>query len=259
MSEIKAQFSSKEFHPLHIVMISLLMILVMWTVFYIDVKWDLDLYEFGIYPGEIKHLPGVIFAPLLHGSLSHLLNNSIPVFILSAGILFFYPTPAFRIFLLSWLLPGLFAWVTARPSFHIGASGFVYAMAAFVFVSGVIRVNRYLLALSLLVAFLYGSLFFGMFPMEDGISWESHLGGGLSGTLLALLYRHTQPSRYVDTPEVHNDIPEEDDIYIQRIGDAWKIQPDEPEAEKSIHTTNEKAMRVIYHLKPNDKKDEDPA
>jgi membrane associated rhomboid family serine protease len=254
------QAKTREYHPVSIASISMLIVMVMWITFYVDVKWDLDMYTFGVYPGEVRNLPGILMAPIIHGSLSHLLNNTIPVFILTAGILYFYPVPAFRIFILSWLLPGLFAWFIARPSYHIGASGFVYAMAAFVFMSGVIRVNRYLLALSLLIAFLYGSMFFGMFPLEEGISWESHLGGGLTGTLIAILYRKVQPSQQViedRTPDA-SEADEENDIYLQRIGDAWKQEPEYAQTpEDNPNASDDRVLKVIYHLKiENIKRDE---
>jgi membrane associated rhomboid family serine protease len=235
---------------LYIITWPLLTVVVLWVVHYIDIKADLDLYTFGVYPRDWQSLPGILAAPLIHGSLSHLINNSIPLFILMAALLYFYPVKAWRVFLGAWILPGVFAWFIARPSFHIGASGVVYALAAFIFISGIFRGNRYLLALSLLIAFLYGSLFFGMFPMEESIAWESHLGGALTGLLLAISHRKVNPTVLVEDPRPAV-LDEEDDIYIAQIGDAWMLQqPEEKQQPPSVSGENQEAVQVRYHITP---------
>jgi len=227
----------------------LLTVVALWIVHYIDIKADLDLYTLGVYPREWQSLPGILSAPLIHGSLSHLINNSIPLFLLMLALLYFYPTNAWQVFIGAWILPGIFAWFIARPSYHIGASGVVYALAAYIFLSGIFRGNRFLMALSLLVAFLYGSLFFGMFPMEETISWESHLGGGLTGLLLAVAQRKTEPSPVV-IPLEPEPVPEEDDIYIAQIGDAWMLQqPEEKQSAPSVsHGEKPEPLEVRYHI-----------
>jgi len=248
---------AQEFDLLQVILYPFLAVLLMWLVFYVDLKWDLDLYAYGLYPRKWPYLAGIFTAPFLHGSLSHITNNSFPIFMLGAGVLYFYPRPAKWIFLLSVVIPGLLTWLIARPSYHIGASGVVYALAFFVFFSGVFRVNRYLLALSLLVAFLYGSLFFGMFPMEDGISWESHLGGGISGLFVAILYRKHQPTERVVVSELPRITPEDEekDPYIQRIGDAWKLphQRENENAAEKENTTHHTKLDVHYHFQPSPK------
>lgn len=239
------------FQLLTVLSLPMLVVVIVWLVFYFDVKFDLDLYTWGVYPRSWKALPGIFFAPLIHGSLSHLFNNSIPLYVLLAAVLYFYPVKAWQIFVGGWLLPGLFAWFIARPSFHIGASGLVYALAAFIFLSGILRNNRYLLALSLLIAFLYGSLFFGMFPLEEAISWESHLGGGLTGLLLAVAHRKVTPTAYVHLPEP-DILDEADDIYIAQIGDAWMLQqPEDKQQPPSISGEKSEVVRVKYHITPN--------
>jgi membrane associated rhomboid family serine protease len=88
---------------------------------------------------------------------------------------------------------------------HIGASGVIYGLAAFLFLSGIISHNISLLTISLIVAFLYGGLLWGIFPLKPEISWESHLWGALSGLALAVLFRKSAPTK----PE---DREEEDDV-----------------------------------------------
>lgn len=167
-----------------------------------------SLSAYGIYPRELSGLRGILLSPLLHGSFSHLLNNSFPLLVLGSALFFFYRDLAPRIFFLGLLITGIWVWAIARQSFHIGASGVVYSLAAFLFVSGIIRRHPRLMALSLLVAFLYGSMIWGIFPIREHISWESHLMGMLSGVLLALFYRGTGPQR----PLYSWELEEEEDL-----------------------------------------------
>ena len=93
------------------------------------------------------------------------------------------------------LLPtGLFVWIGARDAWHIGASGMVYGLASFLFFSGIIRRYFRLIALSLLVVFLYGSMIWGMVPeLYKNVSWESHMLGFVAGIIMAIVYRREGP------------------------------------------------------------------
>ena len=66
-------------------------------------------------------------------------------------------------------------------------------MAGFLFTSGVIRKYLPLQAISLFVVFVYGSLIWGIFPMQPHVSWEGHLAGLISGVILAFVYRKLGP------------------------------------------------------------------
>ena len=102
---------------------------------------------------------------------------------------------AFQIFIWLFFISGFWLWIVGRPSFHIGASGIVYALASFLFVSGMIRKNPRLAAVSLVITFLYGSMIWGIFPTKETVSWEAHLSGFVSGILVAIFYRHEGPKR----------------------------------------------------------------
>ncbi len=169
-------------------------IILLWLVFWLDSRYMLGLYHFGILPRNLFGLVGVFASPLIHGSLAHLSNNTLPLLVLGAGLYYFYPRIAGIVVISSWLLSGLLVWFIGRENYHIGASGLIYALAAFIFLSGLLRKQPNLLALSLLVVFLYGSLVWGIFPVEESVSWEAHLSGGISGLLLAIRYRNTGPA-----------------------------------------------------------------
>lgn len=164
-----------------------------WFVKFTEFGLEIDFSFLGIYPLRLKGIVGVITAPLVHDDIRHLTDNSIPVFLLSVAVFYFYSEVAFQVFFLGWFVTGFLVWVVGREAYHIGASGLVYAFAAFLFVSGTIRKNRNLMAISLLVIFLYGSLVWGLFPYDYRVSWESHLMGAITGIVLAFRYRHEGP------------------------------------------------------------------
>lgn len=189
-------------------LIPVLIVGLFWLVKVAENVLNLDLTTFGIYPLHTKGLPGIIFSPFIHSSYDHLLSNSLPFLILTFALLYFYRNLAYRIFLLIYLLSGICVWLGGRESWHIGASGIVYGLASFLFFSGVFRKDANLLTIGIIVVFLYGSMFWGIFPLKPEISWESHLWGAASGLMLAFYYRHQGPVRPIASWENE---PEDDD------------------------------------------------
>jgi membrane associated rhomboid family serine protease len=170
---------------------------VLWLVFLLG--WDLDLQRFGVRPRQWIGLPGILFAPLLHADFAHLVANSLPLFIVGTAMLQLYPTGALRALPVIYAGPGVAVWLFARGGVHIGASGLVYGLVGYVFVSGLIRRERRAIAAALLVAFLYGALVWGVLPIRHGVSWETHLAAALIGVALAVALRHEDkapPRRY---------------------------------------------------------------
>ena len=224
-----------------------LFVVLIWFVFWLDQRFMLDLYRFGILPRHFDGLLGVITSPLLHGSLMHLTNNTLPILALGMGLFYFYPRIAFTVVIITWLSSGLGVWFIGRESYHIGASSVIYALAAFIFLSGVLRRQGNLLALSLLVVFLYGGLVWGVFPMKENISWEAHLAGGISGFVLAVFYRHEGPvkRRYSWDEEPDEQEDKTDLTSSQDIEEASRTQKEAwEEYAKSMH-----GIRYIYRKK----------
>jgi membrane associated rhomboid family serine protease len=180
----------------------------MWIVLAFDEVYQLGLARFGILPRTFVGLRGIVFAPFLHGSVDHLLSNTVPLLVLGWFTMYFYPKATGRVVLVSWFTTGLWVWAMGRESFHIGASGVVYALAGFVFFSGVIRRRIALMAVSLIVVFLYGGMWWGVLPIQPQVSWESHLFGGIVGGLLAWFYRNVPPAH---VPPPRPDEPDDDD------------------------------------------------
>ncbi|HUS87414.1 MAG TPA: rhomboid family intramembrane serine protease [Bacteroidales bacterium] len=193
------------------IIVPVLFITVLWLIRFIQNQFEISFYGLGIYPLEARGLTGIIFSPLIHSDADHLLNNSLPLLVLGTAIFYFYSQVAFRVIGLTWLLTGILVWLAGREAWHIGASGLVYGLASFLFVSGIIRRYIPLMALSLLVAYLYGSMVWGMFPfIYVEVSWESHMLGAATGLILALWYRHEGPQR--PAPEWYDDDITEPDI-----------------------------------------------
>ena len=170
--------------------IALAFLAALWVIFIVDAMLGLRLGRFGLQPGSVTGLIGLVTAPLLHGSAGHIFSNSLPLLISLTAMLFLYPNSSVRAIPLIWLGSGLFAWVIGRPSFHYGASGLVYGLLAFVFVSGVLRRDMRSVAVSLVVWFLYGTMIWGVFPIRPHMSWELHLGGAVMGVLAAFMFRN---------------------------------------------------------------------
>lgn len=160
-----------------------------WAVHSISTFLMIDLDHYGVRPRQIEGLRGIFFSPFIHADWGHLISNSTPLFVLSAMVLFFYRRVAIPAFVVIYLLSGAAVWVFARPAHHIGASGFVYGLVAFVFWNGVFRKNIKSIALALIVVFYYGSLIFGVLPLNPQISWEGHLFGALAGVLASFWFK----------------------------------------------------------------------
>ena len=184
-----------KFSPL-ILAIPLYFVLFLWIIFWVEVKFGYNFNKYGIYPRSLKGLRGILFSPFIHGDIKHLYHNSIPLFVLLFSLYYFYRRIAFKVFAYGTLLTGLLTWIIARESFHIGASGIIYMLFSFIFFSGIIRKNYRLIAVSLMVIFLYGSMVWYLLPVKEDISWEGHVSGFIVGILFAFYFRKTGPQKF---------------------------------------------------------------
>ena len=234
-----------------------LLLVVMWLVFWADHLFpEIPFYKYGVIPKTSDTLGGILLMPLLHSKneIAHIVNNSVPTAILLGTLIYYYRVIAFRVFALSWLLTGIGLWVFAAntSSYHIGMSGVVYALAAFLFTSGVLRKYRPLQGISLFVAFVYGSMVWGIFPIEPKISWEGHLSGAITGIVLAFIYRKRGPQAPKYIYEIEKELgiepPDLEGIYNERIRIA-RLEQEERERQ-------EKGYTIVYHYVPTKQDDE---
>lgn len=186
----------------------LLTLLIMWSVFAIEHFGDFDFYRYGIYPRDWVGLRGIVLAPFIHGHLEHIWNNSISVVVLLLALRFFYRKDFWPVVIWGTLGAGVFTWIVGRGSFHIGISGLIYALFAFMFFKG-IRTKYYrLMALSLAIILFYGGMIWYVFPnIQNDISWEGHMGGFLTGLFLAF---YLPNKTYVEPPKYRWEFPDYD-------------------------------------------------
>jgi len=227
----------------------LLLVAVLWIVKLIELKSGHLFVDHGVFPRTFSGLKGVITSPFIHGDFKHLISNSIPLLVLGAILFYFYKSLAYKVFIWVFFLGGFWLWLGGRDSFHIGASGLVYGLTTFLFFSGVFRRDTRLMALSLLVVFLYGGMVWGIFPLVKGVSWEAHLFGSLAGLLLAVVYRFEGPQRKLyewEKPEFsENDDDDDENAY-------WKLPPSSVAVTEKRHEVPEddSAIKIKYIYRP---------
>ena len=180
---------------------ALVMCALIWLIFLVDfsqvLRFNFSL--LGIYPRQWIGLSGVVFSPFVHGSFSHLISNTVPLLILITLLFYFYNQIAFKSLVYLWLLSGFFTWIIGRNSYHVGASGLIFALVFFLFFSGLFRKYIPLVAVSMVVAFAYGSTVWSIFPITEyidvSLSWEGHLSGAIAGFIVALIFRNQGPQK----------------------------------------------------------------
>jgi len=161
-----------------------------WVIFLIDgIIPFIHLKSYGIHPRQLSSFYGIFTTVFLHGDVSHIISNTLPLLLAITALFGNYPKIAKKIFVLSILMTGLLVWSFARTANHIGASGLLYALLTFIFISGFFKKDMQSIGISIVIGFLYGSLIFGIIPDKEYISWESHLFGMFTGAFLAWFYR----------------------------------------------------------------------
>ncbi len=220
-----------------------------WLIFFANEAYNLHLHSFGVQPGAIKGLLGIVFMPFLHGDFGHLFSNTIPFLISATFIFHFYQKMSWKIFVTIWIFSGLGIWIFGEEtSVHIGASGLVYGMVTFLLTTGFIRRNKNLTAVAFILVFFYGSMIWGIFPQYSWvetmkISWLGHMFGALSGLALAFLYRKKGPEDDKDPFEDNDEMPQ------------WWI---DMENEKALQQQREEQRaqapwyRIVYKEKDKD-------
>lgn len=195
--------------------VPLFLIFILFLLKIVEVGMDWDFSHMGIYPLEKRGITGILTHPLIHSGFSHLLANTLPLFFLSWCLFYFYRGIAGRIFMIIWIGAGLLTFIIGKPGWHIGASGLIYGLAFFLFFSGILRKYVPLIAISLLVTFLYGGIIWHMFPTSlPPTCHGKDISAEIMGTLCAFGFLNHGPQRpepFADeTDEEEEESPEED-------------------------------------------------
>jgi membrane associated rhomboid family serine protease len=212
--------------------LALVAIIVLGAVFYLQGRL-FPTAALGLVPREPAGLAGVLFAPLLHGSAQHLVNNAIGILILGtlAGTVF--PKAAARALPLLWLGGGVGTWLIAEGGVHIGASGVTHGLGFLLFGLAILRRDRPAIAAAMIAFFFFGSMLLTVLPQEMGVSWEYHLSGAILGVLSAILWRRADPA----PPRRRYSWEEEEELAAL-----------EPDAETELPRPD--AVPVLWHRPP---------
>ena len=225
----------------------LLIVFLPWLVMWAEVRFGWNLNYLGEYPQKIEGLRGVLFAPFIHSGIRHLFNNSVPLLVLTMALFYFYRNIRWKVLIYGLLLTGIMTWIIGRPANHIGASGVVYMLTAFLFFKGLLSKQFQLIALAFVVVFLYGSLLWYIFPIDPQISWEGHLSGFTVGILFALLFKSVPlgTKKYEWEQEDYN--PDEDP-FLQHFDEDGNFIEELPEEEVSVQEGPPK-IRITYTIR----------
>lgn len=213
-----------------------LLVAIMAIVHFAQYVFDWNLNVYGIYPRKLTSLLGILFTPFLHGDFNHLFNNTVSFIILCGALFFFYKKIALRVLFWIYMMSGFWTWISARESYHIGASGVIYGIFSFLLVSGFLRKNLQLIGLSFFVVFVYGSMVWGIFPIKVEISYEGHLWGFVAGIVLAFYYKKQGPQKVEHVWE------DEDDEGVDEENAYWKID----------YHANQQSQQINYIYKPKE-------
>jgi membrane associated rhomboid family serine protease len=165
----------------------------MWIMFLATTVSGDALLSLGIVPRTTTGLRGILFAPFLHGSLAHIVANSIPFVVLGWLVMLRDARHFVPVTLSAMIGSGLMAWLFGAPgSIHIGASGVIFGYLGFLILSGWFARSFLSVLLSFIVTALWGGMVLGVMPGHAGISWQAHLGGFLGGVLAASMFKESR-------------------------------------------------------------------
>ncbi|MFI2741223.1 rhomboid family intramembrane serine protease [Zhouia sp. PK063] len=206
----------------------------LWLVYWVELKFGFNFNDLGVYPRTFSGLRGIFCSPFIHGSVKHLYSNSIPLAVLLALLFLFYRNVKWKVLVFGVLSTGIFTWLLARPAYHIGASGIIYFLFSFIFFKGIFSKYYRLIAISLMVIFLYGGLMWYVFPVDETISWEGHLSGFIAGILGAMMFhKRNQISTYNTSSNL--DVLTYEDAFLRHFDENGNFIPtSEMEKENDI-------------------------
>ncbi|EAR12548.1 hypothetical protein PI23P_07980 [Polaribacter irgensii 23-P] len=165
------------------------LVVLLYAVYFIGLF--IPIAKFGIVPRTTHGLIGIFTAPFLHSGIRHLLSNTVPLITLLIILNTVYPTKTVAVFLFITITGGLLVWIFGRNANHIGASGLIYGLVAFLVVNGILEKKYIPIFISIAVGAVYGGLLWGIFPsVRSYISWEGHLFGAVAGVLIAFLLKN---------------------------------------------------------------------
>lgn len=232
----------------------LLVLLLIWGVFFVEDFFNIDLGVLGILPRTFSGLKGVLLSPFLHGNLSHIANNSLPLFILTSALIYFYRDLSLKVLFYGVLLSGIITWLIGRESYHIGASGLIYVLVSFIFFKGMMTQYYRLMALSFAVVLMYGGMIWYVFPdVDKTISWEGHLAGLIVGFVFAIRFKTPDYVKEIRYDWERPDFDPTMDPFMKRFDENGNFvnppKPEEISVEYEEVTSSLEPIRFVYTFK----------
>lgn len=236
--------------------VPMLLLILMWSIFFLENNFHIDLTSHGILPRTVSGLQGIIFSPFLHGNLNHIANNSIPLFILTTALIYFYRDVSLKILIYGILLSGIITWIIGRESYHIGASSLIYVLVSFIFFKGMMTKYYRLMALSMAVVMFYGGMIWYVFPSPEisgnkTISWEGHLAGLVTGFFFALRFKTPDYKKDIQYDWQKPDFNPEEDTFMKHFDEDGNFV-NTPVVEEDIKEDN--VSKYVYEFKETPKK-----
>lgn len=231
------------------------MLVLIWFVFYVEHSFAIDLGKHGILPRTLLGIQGIIFSPFLHGNLSHIANNSLPLFILTTALIYFYREVSLKVLVYGILLSGIITWIIGRESYHIGASGLIYVLVSFIFFKGMMTQYYRLMALSLAVVVLYGGMIWYVFPQPEvvgsnSISWEGHLAGLVTGFAFAVRFKTPDYVAAIQYNWQKPDFNPEEDPFMKHFDENGNFV-NTPPPDEILEEIQPSQLNYIYDFKEN--------
>ncbi|MEM9548629.1 MAG: rhomboid family intramembrane serine protease [Bacteroidota bacterium] len=216
-------------------------VVLMWLVKILEVARGTKYTRWGVFPRDWDGFIGIFTAPFIHSDWQHLMSNSLPMFMLLGMLMVFYRRVAIPSIIIITVVTGFTVWLFARESYHVGASGVVYGLVSFLAWTGVFRRNLKSIILALVILVMYGGYFHGIVPTKEGVSWESHLFGGMAGIFVAFLFKNVKEDDELENERAGVQEPEITEYFLPR--DAFDMTKEErylqslyrnPEDEESL-------------------------
>jgi membrane associated rhomboid family serine protease len=214
------------------ILYSILAITLLWCIKSAEILFGLNLSFMGLVPLDAAGMLGIFTAPLVHGSLEHIFNNTFAILILASVLYYGYPKSWWKVLTLVWVLSGVGVWLFARQANHIGASGVTHGLFFFLFIASIFRRDKSSVAIMMIAFLLYGGMTMTIFPREEGISFEYHFFGALAGLIAALIWRDSDPKPVEKRYEWEGNSAE----YDIDVDEEWKVdQTSEVEDKPRLH------------------------
>lgn len=214
------------------ILYSVFAITILWCIKSAEILFAWNLSFMGLVPLDGAGVLGILTAPLVHGSLEHIFNNTFAILILASFLYYGYPKSWWKVLSLVWVLSGIGVWLFARQATHIGASGITHGLFFFLFVASIFRRDKSSVAIMMIAFLLYGGMTMTIFPRESGISFEYHFFGAVAGVIAALLWRDSDPKPVVQRYDWEDGSADDESDML----DEWQeYEPEEIQDKPRLH------------------------